>query len=112
MPTSRILLDNNVPVHLIPSIRPLEAVHASTLGGATLSSGQLIRAAQEAGFSVMIRCDQSIEHQQNLSEQPLTFVVLLTTHWPTIRDKIAAVLHAIETATPGSYVTVTFPKPP
>jgi hypothetical protein len=42
----RILLDNNVPIHLIPLLRPHEGVHASTVGWAALSNGDLIRATR------------------------------------------------------------------
>jgi hypothetical protein len=111
MPGNRILLDNNVPRHLIPLLRPREATHAAAIGWATLGNGELIGAAHADGFAVMITCDQNIEHQQNLSGQPLAFVVLTTTHWATIRDNIGDVLAAVEAATPGSFAIVSLPKP-
>lgn len=112
MPITRLLLDNNVSRHLVRLLRPHEAIHAATLGWAALSNGDLIRAAQAEGFSVIITCDQNIQHQQSLKGRPLAFVVLTTTHWPTILDNIAALLAAVEAATPGSFATVTLPTPP
>jgi predicted nuclease of predicted toxin-antitoxin system len=98
MPITRLLLDNNVSRHLVRPLRPHEAIHAATLGWAALSNGDLIRAAQAEGFSVIITCDQNIQHQQSLKGRPLAFVVLTTTHWPTILDNIAALLAAVEAA--------------
>ena len=51
MPGNRILLDNNVPRHLIPLLRPREATHAAAIGWATLGNGELVRAAHADGFA-------------------------------------------------------------
>lgn len=112
MPTIRILLDNNVSQHLARLLSPHEAIHAADLGWAALSNGELIRAAQEAGFAALITCDQNIQHQQNLSGKPLAFIVLTTTHWLTIRDNVAELLAAIEAVGPGGYLTIDLPRPP
>jgi predicted nuclease of predicted toxin-antitoxin system len=112
MPNIRILLDNNVPIQIIPLLRPYEAVHASTVGWAATSNGDLIRAAQQAGFTVMITCDQNIQHQQRLAGQPIAFLVLTTTHWPTIRDNISLMTSVIDQTAPGEYVTISLPRPP
>ena len=112
MPTHLLLLDNNVPIQLIPLLRPHEATHASTAGWAALSNSHLIRAAREAGFTAIVTCDQNIQHQQNLWGQSLAFVVLTTTHWATIRDNIADIRRVIDAVTPGSCATVALPRPP
>jgi hypothetical protein len=120
MPNIRILLDNNVPINIIPLLRPHEVVHASTMGWAAISNmgwaaisnGDLIRAAQTAGLAAIITCDQNIQHQQRVVGQPLAFFVLTTTHWPTIRDNLSLLTGAIDQMDPGGYVTVTLPRPP
>jgi hypothetical protein len=112
MPINRILLDNNVPIHLAPLLRPREVVHASTVGWATLINGELIKAALAHGFEAMITGDQNIEHQQNLAALPLALIVLTTTHWPTLRENIAMVLHAADTTEPGGYDMIAIPRPP
>lgn len=111
MPVSRILLDNNVPIHLCRLLRPHEAVHAATLGWAILSNGELIRAARQYGFDVMITADQNIEHQQNLTGDPLAFVVLTTTHWPTIRENASLILAQLNQIAAGSFMRVDLPRP-
>ncbi len=113
MPTIRILLDNNRPgSYLVPMLRPHEVVHASTMGWAAISNGDLIHAARQAGFAAMITCDQNIQHQQRLAGQPLAFFVLTTTHWPTIRENLSLIIDAIDQMSPGAYLTLTLPRPP
>jgi predicted nuclease of predicted toxin-antitoxin system len=112
MPSIRILLDNNVPIRLIPPLRPHAAVHASQVGWAALGNGDLIRAAEDHGYPVLVTSDQNIRHQQNLTRRQFCIIELSTTRWPTIRDNVASLLAAIETMAPGSYTTVTFAKSP
>ncbi|MGD0434261.1 MAG: DUF5615 family PIN-like protein [Acetobacteraceae bacterium] len=112
MPNIRILLDNNVPIHIIPLLRPHDVVHASTIRWGVITNGELIRAAQKAGFAAIITCDQNIRHQQRLAGQPLAFFVLTTTHWPTIRENLSLLTDAIDQIAPGGYVTVPLPRPP
>jgi hypothetical protein len=75
-------------------------------------TGDLIRAAEEAGFAVLITCDRNIRHQQNLAGRQLALIELTTNQWATIRENIVDVLAVVETASPGSYATIRFPKPP
>ena len=112
MPTLRILLDNNVPVQLIPLLRPNEAIYASKLGWGALSNGDLIRSAHAAAFEVIVTCDHHIQHQQNLSGRPLAFVVLGTTHRGTILDNCDMVSKAVNAARPGTFTVVPLPRPP
>jgi hypothetical protein len=112
MPAHRILLDNNVPIHLIPLLRPHEVVHASAAGWAALSNGHLIRATRQAGFAAIVTCDRNIRHQQNLAAESLAFIVLTTTHWPTIRNNVSLVAAAAARIVPGGYEVVSLPRPP
>ncbi len=112
MPIIRILLDNNVSIRLIPLLRPHEAVHASRVGWAALGNGDLIRAAEEHGYPVLVTSDQNIRYQQDLTRRQFSIIELSTTRWPTIRDNVARLLAPIETITPGSYTTVSFPRAP
>jgi hypothetical protein len=112
MPTHRILLDNNVPVHLISLLHPHVAVHAAGVGWAALQNGDLIRVARRAGYGAIITCDRNMKHQQNLATETLAFIVLTTTHWPTIRDNVPRIAEALARIAPGSYEVVYLPKPP
>jgi hypothetical protein len=112
MPRIRILHDQNAPLGLRRLLSGHDVVTAARLGWSTIQNGDLIRAAEEAGFSVLITCDRNIRHQRNLAGRQLALIELTTNQWATVRDTVADVLAVVETATPGSYATIRFPKPP
>jgi hypothetical protein len=60
----------------------------------------------------MITCDRNFQHQQNLTSESLAFIVLTTTHWPTIRDNMALIAAAVDQIVPGGYEVVSLPRPP
>lgn len=66
MPVFRILPDNNIPHGLAALLRPHEAFHAERLGWADLQNGDLIRAADEHGFNMLVTGDRKLRYQQNL----------------------------------------------
>jgi hypothetical protein len=101
-PRIRILLDQNAPLGLRRLLTGHDVVTAARLGWSTIQNGDLVRAAEEAGFAVLITCDRNIRHEQNLAGRKLALIELTTNQWATIRDNIADVLAAIETATSGS----------
>jgi rRNA-processing protein FCF1 len=43
---------------------------------ATLRNGELLQAAESAGFDVMITTDKNLRHQQNVAERRIAVVVL------------------------------------
>ena len=108
----RILLDEGVPIGVRTLVTGFHVEAVAEIGWAGLTNGDLIQAAEEAGFEVMITCDQNIRHQQNLAGRRLALVVLTTNHWDTIRANSGGILPAIEQATVGSFVIVEMPKPP
>ena len=65
------------------------------LGWQNLENGALLDAAEQAGFEVLIACDQNIRHQQDFTDRKLAVVILSTNHWPTPRPvavRIASVV--------------------
>ena len=108
----RILLDEGVPVGVRTLVTGVHVEAVAEMGWAGLTNGDLIRAAEEAGFEVMITCDQNISYQQNLAGRRLALVVLTTNHWNTIRANGGGILPAVARATVGSSVIVEMPKPP
>jgi len=77
-----------------------------------LENGELLKAAEVAGFDVMVTADQHIEHQQNLTGQKLALVVLGSNIWPIVRDHRAAIAAKVDAAMPGSYDFIEMPLPP
>ena len=70
----RILFDKNVPYPLLRYLAKHDVRTAEELGWARLVNGDLLRAAEEAGFGVMVTADQSLEYQQNLKGRKLALV--------------------------------------
>ena len=98
----RILPEQNAPLGLRRSLAQYEIVPARRMGWAEIDNGTLIRAAQEAGFAIMITCDRNIRYQQNLTDWRIALIELTTGTWPVLRNQLDLVVEAIEAATPGS----------
>ena len=107
----RIILDQNTPLGLRRALQGYEVVPARSMGWASIENGELIRAAEEAGFEILITCDRNIRYQQRLTGRKIALIELTTTNWPVIRPHLANVLAAVQAATPGSYATVRLPRP-
>ena len=75
-------------------------------GWSELQNGELIAAAEAAGFEVFVTTDRNLKYQQNLTARTLSIVVLLTTSWPRIQLSLPAVLTALEHARAGAYQEV------
>jgi hypothetical protein len=112
MPRTRILLDQNTPLGLRHFLTGHDVVPARSMGWAMIENGALIKAAEEAGFAILITCDRNIRYQQNLTGRQIAVIELTTSTWPVIRARLDDVIAAVQSATPGSYITVTFPRPP
>jgi hypothetical protein len=76
-----------------------------------LANGEIIAAAEAAGFAAMITGDQNIRYQQNLTGRRIALVVLSTNRWPSLQTSAARILEALETATEGSYQEVVLARP-
>lgn len=102
---TRILFDQNVPVGLRRYLLD-EVSTAYEKGWKELRNGELLAAAEHAGFDIFLTCDQSIRHQQSLAGLRITVVVLRTNHRDKIFASLSPVLQALENASPGSYQEV------
>jgi len=78
-----------------------------------LDNGDLLDAAERAGFNVIVTGDKNLSYQQNLQGRKLALIVLSTNDWKMIRDNPAPVGQAVDVATPGSFRVVAFElRPP
>ena len=80
----RILFDKGTPRPLRHRLFEHEVTTSVELGWDTLANGVLLDRAEAAGFEVLLTTDQSIRHQQNMSNRQIAVVVLMTTNWPRI----------------------------
>ncbi len=105
----RILFDQGTPVplrHLLPGH---EIATAYESGWAKLTNGQLLQAAESAGFDLLLTTDRNLRYQQNLGGRRIAVLVLSTTSWPRIRAAADAVAQALPTLAAGGYAEVTIP---
>ena len=79
---------------------------AYELGWATLKNGELLAAAENSGFEVLVTTDTNLQYQQNLNQRKIAIVVLSTTSWPRIQKNIKVIISAIDLATTNSYQSV------
>jgi len=109
----KILFDQGTPRPLKKFLYPHTVDIAFLLGWNELKNGDLIAAAEAAGYDLLITTDQSIRYQQNLSRRKIAIVVLMTNDWPgAIEPSVHLVLDAIAKVSPNAFREVFFPKPP
>jgi hypothetical protein len=102
----KILFDQGTPVPLRRHLPRHDVATAAEMDWSQLTNGELLAAATEAGFEVLVTTDQNIRYQQNLKERTIAVVVLMTTSWPRISKKADKVAAAIEGAGSGDYIEV------
>ncbi len=94
----KVLFDQRTPVPLRREIAGHVVSTAYELGWATLRNGELLAAAESAGFEAVLTTDKNLRHQQSVAGRRLGVVVLPTTDWARIRkhvDRVAAALDAL-----------------
>ena len=105
-----LLFDNGTPRTLA---RYLIAHHTVTearaRGWEQLGNSELLDAAKAAGFDVLVTTDKNLRYQQNLTGRKLAIVVLGKGRWSLIKRHVAAIVAAVNAATPGSYAEVEIP---
>ncbi len=102
----KVFFDQGVPVPLRRHFPTHLVVTAAEAGWSTLANGALLRAVVDEGFDVFITTDQSLPHQQRLSDLPLAVIVLGSTSWPRIQRHVRAVADALAQSSPGTVLAV------
>jgi hypothetical protein len=106
-----ILFDHSTPAPLSAYLTGHSVTKARERGWDRLTNGDLLAAAEKAGFDVLVTADQSIRYQQNLSNRQIALVVLSCPQWPRVRLQIERIAAAVVSAAPGSYCEVDIPYP-
>lgn len=107
-----VLFDNGVPRGVASVLKGHVVEEARDPGWDRLTNGDLLRAAEAAGFDVLLTTDRNIRYQQNLSKRVIAVVVLSKGSWPLIRKKLSEIAAAVDAATPGSCAEVEVPVDP
>jgi hypothetical protein len=77
-----------------------------------LTNGELLTAAESAGFEALVTTDKNIRYQQNLAQRKIAIVVLGKARWRLIRAAMPKVVAAVNAAKPGTYTEVDVPDQP
>ena len=99
----RVLLDENLDHALRKLLGPHDVATVTYMGWAGLKNGELPRAAEDRGFDVFLTGDQTLFHEQNLAGRRLAVVALSAIQLPIIRESIAEIIAAIDSAAPGTF---------
>jgi hypothetical protein len=102
----KILFDQGTPVPLRRHLPRHDVVTAAEMDWSQLTNGELLAAATEAGFEVLVTTDQNLRYQQNLKDRRIAVVVLMTASWPRISKQADKVAAAIEGVRSGDYIEV------
>jgi hypothetical protein len=78
-------------------------------GWEELANGELMDAAEQAGFEVMVTTDKNIRYQQRLKVRKIALVVLEHSQWPMVKLVAGNIAAAVNAAQPGSYAEVGVP---
>ncbi len=75
----------------------------------TLLNGDLLRAAEKAGFDVLLTAGKNLTYQQNLSNRKIAIVALGRNRWNLIQPVLRRIVSSVNAARPGSYVLIEIP---
>ena len=104
----KILLDECLPTDFRHSFRAQEAHSAQWAGLKGKKNGELLNAAELAGYAVLLTVDQGLAYQQNLTERKLC-VISIRSRTNQLEDLLAlvpAIENALKTINLGEVVRI------
>ena len=107
-----VLFDKNIPWGIRPHLVGHTVRTTDDEGWPGLENGDLLFAAEQAGFEIVLTADRRIRYQQNLAGRRLALVVLSSPAWPVVQKHIPGIKAAVDAAMPGSYQEVDLPRVP
>ena len=105
----RILLDQGTPDPIREYIQGHTIKTAWEQGWDKLANGDLLDAAEDSGFQVLVTTDQNFPYQQNLTGRKIAVVVLSKANWKLIQRAMPHIVAAILAAKPGTFTEVEIP---
>lgn len=104
-----ILFDHGTPAPLASFLPEHTIRKAKDLGWDTLTNGELLKAAEEVGFEILLTTGKNIRYQQNLAGRKIAILVLANPRWPVVRRHVERVVSAVNAVTPGTYIEIEIP---
>ena len=106
----RVLFDQGTPVPIAAYLREHSVRTTLQEGWDTLSNGDLLRVAEEAGFEVLLTTDNNLAYQQNLKGRKIAIVVISRNRWRLVQRMIRKIAAAVNGAEPGTYTLIDVPS--
>lgn len=104
-----ILFDQATPVPLRPYLKGHVVRTAAQQGWDRLRNGDLLGAAEAAGFNMLLTTDRNMRYQQSLAGRKIAVLVLSRQQWGQLLPHVQLVVDAVNAAAPGSFVEVEIP---
>ena len=104
-----ILFDQATPVPLRPYLKGHVVRTAAQQGWDRLRNGDLIGAAEAAGFNMLLTTDRNMRYKQSLVGKKIAVLVLSRQQWGQLRPHVQLVVDAVNAAAPGSFAEVEIP---
>lgn len=104
----RILLDECIDENLRHSFAGHECHTCRYAGLKGLANGELLAAAEQAGYDVLITVDKNMPHQQNLRDRGISVIVLdgRSTSFDDLVILMPDVLTAVDALQPGQLLRI------
>ena len=95
-----------MPHNLRLALSAFDPVSVQYRGWSGLKNGELLDAAESAGFTVFITGDKTLEYEQNLSGRKIAIISLSAPHWPLVKNHVAEIAEAVRIARSGSFTRI------
>ena len=105
----KVLLDESVPRLVKTLLAEFSITTVQEMGWSGMKNGELLAVAAKQ-FDVFITADKQLQHQQNISQSRLSFIVLPTNQVPLVITLLPALRKAIKEIQKGAFVELTLPS--
>jgi predicted nuclease of predicted toxin-antitoxin system len=104
----KILLDECLPLDFRHSFPNHDAHTAQWAGLKSKKNGELLLAAEAAGYDVLLTVDQGIPHQQRSASRSLAIILVhsRTNQLEDLLPFVDLILNALKKVTPGQIVPI------
>jgi predicted nuclease of predicted toxin-antitoxin system len=104
----KILLDECLPLDFRHSFPGYDAHTVQWAGFKSKKNGELLLAAERAGYDVLLTVDQGIPHQRGSASRKLSIILLRapTNQIEDLLPFVDAILNALTTIAPGQIVAI------
>ena len=102
----KVLFDVNMPHPLRRELPGHEVNTAQFQGWAELENGDLVTAAEQNGFDVLVTADKNLRYQQNLTGRKIAILVLPTNKLKILRRIVPAIRAKLDSLKAREYFEI------